>query len=207
MGRSCQTTTSTPQNQTKMESTTKIMESITSKASFFLLSFAIMSFLILIVFKADYYHAAFQVKFMDAVAWTMGCIIAFFIEGVRFSLMLSSAEDARLKRWFSFTIGTIASLSLLGYELYLCQKVGTYWSVTDTVYINILRFVAVMGMVLELRLCLLMKQHQPEQKADPEQKTEEVERVRTFHMPKDFFQNSSRMNMNQNGAVNNATKI
>jgi hypothetical protein len=71
--------------------------------------------------------------------------------------MLSSTEDARLRKWWSFTIGLIGSFALLGYELYLCNKVGIYWSETDTVYITILRFVAVMGMVLELRLCLLMK--------------------------------------------------
>lgn len=140
-----------------METTKSFMHAITKQASIFLLAFAIMSFLILIVFKADYYHNAFSVRFMDSIAWVMGCTIAFFIEGVRFSLMLSSTEDARLRKWGSFTIGLIGSGALLAYELYLCNKVGIYWSETDTVYINILRFVAVMGMVLELRLCLLMK--------------------------------------------------
>lgn len=140
-----------------MNNTTKnFMNEISKQASLFLLVFALLSFVCLVVFKSDYYHSMFLKRFPDSISWTMAICIAVIVEGIRFSFMLSSAEDVRTGNRKGFVIGLIASLALLGYELYICKTVGEYWNPYDYIYVNILRFLAISGMVIELRLCLLI---------------------------------------------------
>lgn len=141
-----------------MNNTTKnLMTEISKQSSLILLVFALLSFASLVVFKSDYYHQIFTVRFTDSLAWVMGVCIALIVEGIRLAFLLSSAEDARVKNWYGFTIGLCASIGLLGYELYVCKTVGTYWDAQNPIYTNILRFLAIIGMVIEVRLCLLIK--------------------------------------------------
>jgi len=139
-----------------MESTTKnLMNQLSSRADLFLLVSSIGSFLVLIVFKAEYYHSLLAVRFYDSFAWFVGAFIASLIEFVRFSLMLASTNDAKRKRYFSLVLGVLGSAGFVVYEFYLCSEVGALWNLENDVYINMLKFLVAIGLVLELRLCLI----------------------------------------------------
>ena len=132
------------------------MNQLSSKASLFLLISSIGSFLVLIVFKAEYYHTIFLLRFYDSLAWVVGGSIAFLVEFVRFSLMISSAYDAKRSKWLGFMLGLGGSIALVVYEFYLCGEVGAIWDKESLVYTNILKFLVSVGLLLELRLCLLI---------------------------------------------------
>ncbi len=137
--------------------TKNLMHQITKHASLFLLIFACLSFLGLIIFKVEYWTIALQPKFNYTLAWVMGLTIAIVVEGVRFSLMLASAEDIAKGRTLNFILGLLGSIALLVYEVfYMANVVGASWSVTDSTYTNLFKFLAIVGMLLELRLCLIM---------------------------------------------------
>ncbi|WMX12293.1 hypothetical protein [Aureispira sp. CCB-E] len=140
-----------------MENTKKLMESISKHASIILLCFALLSFSILIIIKAEYYYTNYAVRFDHNFAWVIGASMALVVEGVRFALMLSSAEDIRMGKKWSFVLGLSASIGLLAYEWGVCQKIGVYWSTDDAIFTNSFRLLALLGMVLELRLCLLVR--------------------------------------------------
>ena len=194
-----------------MEYTKNFMTVLSKNASLFILIFALLSFGALTVFKIDYYHNLFLGRFGEWTALSMGCLVAIIIEGVRFSLMISSAEDKRTKNTMGFWLGLISSLCMLGYEVYICGEVGAYWSqvaeVETSVYTNLLTFLAVLGMGLELRLCLLVDSYSApiQDKSKIVQKTEDFSTI-----PFAFRSNNFAMGKNgssQNGAVNNATEI
>lgn len=133
------------------------MESISKHASIILLCFALLSFSILIVIKAEYYFTNYSTRFAYNFAWIIGIAMALVVEGVRFALMLSSAEDIRMGKKWSFVLGLTASIGLLYYEWGVCEKIGAYWSTNDAIFTHSFRLLALLGMVLELRLCLLVR--------------------------------------------------
>lgn len=140
-----------------MKTTKNLMYQITKQASLFLLIFACLSFVGLIIFKVEYWLLALQPKFNHTLAWVMGVTIAIVVEGVRFSLMVASAEDIAKGRTLNFLLGMLGSIALLVYEVfYMANVVGASWSTTDDTYTNLFKFLALVGMLLELRLCLLM---------------------------------------------------
>ena len=140
-----------------METTKNLMHQITKQASLFLLIFACLSFVGLVIFKVEYWLLALQPKFNHTLAWVMGVTIAIVVEGVRFSLMVASAEDIAKGRRLNFVLGMLGSIALLVYEVfYMANVVGASWSTTDDTYTNLFKFLALVGMLLELRLCLLM---------------------------------------------------
>lgn len=140
-----------------METTKNLMHQITKQATLFLLIFACLSFVGLVIFKVEYWLLALQPKFNHTLAWVMGVTIAIVVEGVRFSLMVASAEDIAKGRTLNFLLGMLGSIALLVYEVfYMANVVGASWSTTDDTYTNLFKFLALVGMLLELRLCLLM---------------------------------------------------
>jgi len=164
-----------------MESTKNLMYHITKQASLLLLIFAILSFIALTVFKVEYWLDAFQLKFPIALAWTMAVSVAIIVEGVRFSLMVSSAEDIANGHTAKFWLGMAGSVALLVYEVfYMAETIGHTWSSTDSTYTNLFKFLALLGMLLELRLCLLMKNSNNIPKKEKEkEKEKEVEKTNT----------------------------
>lgn len=155
-----------------MESTKNLMYHITKHASLFLLLFAALTFISLMVFKIEFWLIAFNVKFPAALAWAMAVGIAIIVEGTRFSLMVSSAEDIAKGHKTNFWLGMLGSIALLIYEVfYMASEIGTTWSDTDDTYTNLFKFLAVLGMLLELRLCLLM--NGSKRKAAPKEDKEE----------------------------------
>lgn len=134
------------------------MVSLTKRADISLLFFALLSFLILGTFKFEYYNHIFIVNFYDWLAITMAVAVAVLIEGTRFSLLLASAQDARTGNTKGFVLGLLGSSGLLIYDFILCSSIGEHWEngAGGTVYTGILRFIVLLGALLEIRLCLLM---------------------------------------------------
>lgn len=186
-----------PKNKIKMENTKKLMESISKHASIILLCFALLSFSILIVIKAEYYFTSYSIRFDNNFAWVIGIAMAIVVEGVRFALMLSSAEDIRMGKKWSFFLGLSASIGLLAYEWGVCQKIGAYWSTDDAIFTNSFRLLALLGMVLELRLCLLVRGIATSAEKETSKNEEMKEENQNENVGK---QNSTTSKENANGA-------
>jgi len=145
-----------------MKNTKIIMTTITRHSDLTLLFFAVLSFIILGIFKTDYYSTLYSVRFNPKFTIILGAAIAVLVEGTRFALMTSSAEDAKNKNWGAFWLGLAASIGILAYDVNLCYSIGQHWSKENLVYVDILQFIAILGGVLEFRICLLMKGEQPQ---------------------------------------------
>lgn len=182
-----------------MENTKKLMVSISKHASIILLCFALLSFSILIVIKSEYYYTNYSVRFDNNFAWVIGIAMAIVVEGVRFALMLSSAEDIRMGKKWSFVLGLCASIGLLAYEWGVCQKIGSYWSTDDAIFTNSFRLLALLGMVLELRLCLLVRGNVASAEKETPKNEEMKEEVKPEEVGKQNSTKSSQENANGAG--------
>ena len=148
-----------------MKDTTKnFMYKISSQASLILLILAICTFIALTIFKFDYWHNSFLIKFNDMEAKIMAVFFASIADAIRFGLLISSSKDIADKNTLGWVLGILASIGMLFYEVfYMAYHVGEYWSQETTTFTNLFIFLAVMGFILELRLCLLMRGQEPEQ--------------------------------------------
>ena len=131
-------------------------------------------------FKTWYYQDLFSNKFDSYHALFCGGILAFMIEGARFSFMMSSAQDLLNRNNKGLVFGFLGSIGLFIYEMFLCGSLGSFWSVDSSLYSNIFRFVASLGMVIELRLCLMLVETKEEEIEEEDQKNEDTIDISKF---------------------------
>ncbi len=180
-----------------MNNSKSIMTSLSKSASLVLLAFSILSFLCLVVFKTDYYAEIFNKRFNMSFCWVLGAVIASLVEGIRFAFLLSSAEDARTKNRKGFFIGLFASIGLCAYELYVCGVVGSHWSKETNIYTHILQFLAVIGIVIELRLVLLLGASNEKEGTPEANKTESTKAQKANPITLGKFMNLNHLNDHQ----------
>lgn len=106
------------------------------------------------VFKADYYHIQLSDRWIWWLAYPAAIIYAFFVEGVRASLMLASANDASNKNWGRFVLGFLGSIGMIVYDIYISLGIGQMWG--QSVFTGMMIFLVVCGGLLEIRLCMLI---------------------------------------------------
>lgn len=138
----------------KMETTKKTMNALAIQADLFLLIFAVLSFVLLIIFKSDYYSHIFNSRFGLKVGLGVGIATAFLTEGVRFSLLVASAADAINGNKKGLILGIIASILITIYDLFICVEVGLVWG--SVVHSHILQTFVILGLLLEVRLVLMV---------------------------------------------------
>jgi len=189
-----------------MNNTTKNLMFEISKASpIFLLLVAALSFVCIMIFKVDYYAHIYNVRFSYWVAAVVGFVIALIAEGGRFALMVASVEDVRQGKGFRAFLGFIASLGLIGYDIYISFNLGAIWDSSNDVYTNVIIFLVVIGGVLELRLCLLMSKstkNTPEEKKKDQVLTGSAKNALPFLHNFGLKQNS---NLNTKDTASSAT--
>jgi hypothetical protein len=137
-----------------METTKKAMNSLAKHADLFLLLFALLSFVLLIIFKTDYYLHIFSPRFGTKLGIAVAVASAILVEGVRFSLLVASASDAINKNSKGLWLGIVASILITIYDLTICIEIGNVWG--SYVHSHILQVFVVLGLLLEIRLVLMV---------------------------------------------------
>jgi len=183
-----------------MKDTTKnFMYKISSQASLILLILAICTFIALTIFKFDYWHNSFLIKFNDMEAKIMAVFVASIAEAIRFGLLISSSKDIADKNTIGWVLGILASIGMLFYEVfYMAYHVGEYWSRQTTTFTNLFIFLAIMGFILELRLCLLMRGQEPEQK---ETNQIEIDSILDRNLLQKILKDEKKHNGTANGVI------
>lgn len=124
----------------------------------------------------------------------MAVFVASIAEAIRFGLLISSSKDIADKNTIGWVLGILASIGMLFYEVfYMAYHVGEYWSQETTTFTNLFIFLAVMGFILELRLCLLMRGQEPEQ--------EETKKIDIDSILQKIIQNGKKQNGSANGVT------
>lgn len=137
-----------------METTKKTMNLLSVHADLFLLFFAVLSFVLLIIFKTDYYLHIFNPRLGQKIGLGVAISTALLVEGVRFSLLVASAADAINKNKKGLWLGIIASILITTYDMFICNEVGLVWG--SAVHAHILQTFVILGLLLEFRLVLMV---------------------------------------------------
>lgn len=147
-------------NLTKID-VSRIMHKVSEYAPFALLLMAVGTFATVGIFRADYYHHIFAVRFPDWSSWSMAVFAAIIEEGVRLSLLVSSIRDFSDNRKGNGWLGLIGSVALVAYEVKTAQAVAGLWAINGaadlSIYNGFLVFMILLGFLLELRLILTTK--------------------------------------------------
>lgn len=143
------------------------------KAPEFLLFSMVLSFVLMFSVQLFYYATIFD-KLVPNVAFSyaIGCGIGLMYQLARLSFGLGGAyEFSRGKSWTGI-IGLLFSFGLTLFEAFEVQEMAFYWSKSDdTIYHSILiglQAVIWLGLALEIRLALSIKQPKPQPKPQPQ---------------------------------------
>jgi hypothetical protein len=174
-----------------MENTTKsLISQLCSQSTMFLMICAGLSFAFLIVFETEFYYVYFSNRFAPPLAWAVGGFMAFMVGCFRFAFLLSSAYDAQNGKWMAFLLGGIVSIALVFYELTVCEEIGAHWSVDNDFYTMKFKFLVIIGLIAEIRLCMLIF-------GETKEKEKKQSSILTFGGMQNIF-NSQNQNLNQN---------
>ena len=145
------------------------MNRISSYSYWGLLVVALMSFIFLIAFKADFYNYKFQPK-MGIWGYRWGYFLAILVESARFWFILASSNDKIRNNTSGFRLGILMSLAAVGYDWQVCAQMGTYYDANSMFFTNVFRSVVMVGLAIEIRLSWMLSEETPA--AAVEQKTE-----------------------------------
>ena len=126
-----------------------------------LLVMAIGCFLIVGIFRTDYYHHAFETRFPDWGAWCLAVFAAVIEEGTRLSLLVASMRDFTDNRKGNGWLGLVGSVALVIWEIHTAAEIASLWALGKAadqgVYLGFLVFMVLLAFLLEIRLILTMK--------------------------------------------------
>lgn len=129
-----------------------IMQKAGGGAPFALLAFATLTFVFVGIFSGVYMHSEFQGKFSVSSSVAMAAFAAALVEGIRFSLLISSFRDFSDSKPLNGWIGLVASLGLVFFDIQHASSIAEFWG--SPFVGHLFRWVVVLGFVLELRLIL-----------------------------------------------------
>jgi hypothetical protein len=128
---------------------------ITKGAPLALLVCAVLTFAAVGIFVFDYYQSLFLPRFGSSGAAAMAGLIAGVQELVRFSLLVASIRDFSENRRGNGWLGLLGSVALVGHDLHTAGEVARLWNIeTSNQYANILTYLVLVGLLLEIRLIL-----------------------------------------------------
>ncbi|WP_282782793.1 hypothetical protein [Phaeodactylibacter xiamenensis] len=137
---------------------TPIMNKISEYAPFALLIMAIGTFVIIGIFRTDYYSHLFEVRFEPWAAMAMAVFAAFIEEGVRLALRISSIRDFSDNKKGNGWLGLIASVALVWHEITTATHVAELWAGSQIADVSVYKgwfvFFILVGLILEIRLIL-----------------------------------------------------
>lgn len=133
------------------------MNELSKLAPFALIGCAILSFTAVGFFCVDYYESLFLKRLPDS-AFILAVLVALIQELVRFALLIASIRDFSDKKPFNGWLGLFGSLALVGHDISIAKDVALLWSANaPKVYSSIFIFLILIGLLLEIRLVLTVK--------------------------------------------------
>lgn len=162
-------------NQDNMGAT---MDKIADAAPFIAFIVACLAFIIIILFKTDYYSEVFSQRWNYWAALGVGFFAALAAEASRAILLLLTFRDFRNRNMWGGFLGLILSFALVGYDIFSAGPVSSIWTgahsgQVGTIITDVVVFLVALSAGLELRLALSTKHGAKRNTATPE--TEEYE--------------------------------
>lgn len=135
----------------------RVMQEFSKIAPFALILCALLSFISVGVFCVDYYDSLFRERF-DEYSMSMAVMVAVIQELVRFGLLIASIRDFSDKKPFNGWLGLLGSIGLVFHDISICKDVASIWSPENpTLYSDIFVFLILIGLLLEIRLVLTIR--------------------------------------------------
>jgi hypothetical protein len=136
----------------------KTLDNISKVTPVIIFISASITFMLLTMFKADYYHGVIAQRWTRGVGFT-ALLIASVTEITRFTLLILTYADFKKGNHRGGWLGLVISLSLVWYDITSASAVSLLWTgeITEnigTIVKDLIIFLSVLAFGLEFRLIL-----------------------------------------------------